>query len=403
MQSCGGTTFCKHRFCVATQEFSLPSGNVDQNDTDISVSSSNNDVTTFNVTGTSGIIAFVDFLLLGRGKYLRLFLFCCFHIPTRIQPTASTNIPVSHTTTAKMSQNPASKKQSNGIDFTPTIRSDTYDYINPEQWDLSSRAVLVTGASKGLGKDNAISFARAGASKIAIAARSGLEDVEKAMKAAAQKAGRKEPTVLPLKLDVTDKQSVGDAVAKIEQEFGGLDIVINNAGYLENFKKIADSDPEDWWRTWQVNTFGAYLVVRATIPLLLKKSDGLKTILNVSSIGAHVIMGGASAYQAGKMALIRFSEFINAEYGEQGLLSFAVHPGGVMTELASGMPKESHGLLKDQPALAADTFVWLTAERRDWLAGRYISSTWDMKEFADMKEKIVSGDLLKVRLDVGTD
>lgn len=68
--------------------------------------------------------------------------------------------------------------------------------------------MLVTGASKKSGKDNAISFARAGPSHIAIAARSGLEDVEKQMKQAAQKAGRKEPTILLLKLDVTDKQSV---------------------------------------------------------------------------------------------------------------------------------------------------------------------------------------------------
>jgi NAD(P)-dependent dehydrogenase (short-subunit alcohol dehydrogenase family) len=301
-----------------------------------------------------------------------------------------------------MSQNPSAKKMSNGYDFTPTIRNDTYDFIKPEQWDLSSRSVLVTGASKGLGKDNAISFARAGASKIAIAARSGMEELEKEIKAAAQKAGKQEPTVLSLKLDVMDKQSVSDAVAKIEKEFGGLDIVINNAGALEQFVPIADSDPDNWWRTWQVNTFGAYLVARGTIPLLLKE-DGLKTILNVSSIGAHFVMQGASAYQTSKLALIRFSEFINTEYGEQGILSFAVHPGGVMTELSSGMPEASHHLLQDKPALAADTFVWLTAERRDWLAGRYISCTWDMKEFDDMKEKIEKGDLLKVRLDVGMD
>lgn len=321
-----------------------------------------------------------------------------------------------------MSQNPNTKKQSSGFDFTSTLRNDTYDFVKPEQFDLSTRSVLITGASKGLGKDNAISFARAGASQIAIAARSGLEDVEKEMKQAAQKAGRKEPTIISLKLDVTDKQSVSDAAAKIEQEFGGLDIVINNAGYLEKWvsaeenlrlvvkdlanllqNNIVDSDPDEWWRSWQVNTFGAFLVIRAAIPLLLKKNDGLKTILNVSSIGAHIVMPGGSAYQSNKLALIRLTEFINGEYGNQGLHSIAVHPGGVMTELAKGMPEAAHHLLSDQPALAADTFVWLTAERRDWLASRYISCTWDMEELVGMKDKIVKNDLLKVRLDVGTD
>ena len=62
-----------------------------------------------------------------------------------------------------------------------------------------------------------------------------MEDVEKQMKEAAKKAGRKEPTILSLKLDVTDKQSVSDAAAKIEKDFGNLDIVINNAGYLEKW------------------------------------------------------------------------------------------------------------------------------------------------------------------------
>ncbi|KAM0722019.1 hypothetical protein Q7P37_002945 [Cladosporium fusiforme] len=302
-----------------------------------------------------------------------------------------------------MSQKPSISKRSNGTDFTPTIHNDTYDFIKPEQWNLSSRAVLITGASKGVGKDIAVSFARAGASKIAIAARTGMDEVAKAMQEAAQKAGRAEPTILPLRVDVAEKDSVSAAAQKIEEQFGSLDIVINNAGYLEKFTKIADSDPDEWWKTWQINTFGAFLIARATIPLLLKRNDGLKTILSTSSIGSLHVMPGASAYQTTKLAIIRFTEFINAEYGDQGLLGLAAHPGAVMTELASGMPEEMHGLLIDTPALTADTFVWLTSSRPDWLAGRYISATWDMKELQDMKEKIVGEDLLKIRLDVGFD
>jgi NAD(P)-dependent dehydrogenase (short-subunit alcohol dehydrogenase family) len=106
-------------------------------------------------------------------------------------------------------------------------------------------------------------------------------------------------------------------------------------------------------------------------------------------------------YQTAKLAVVRLSEFLNAEYGEQGLLSFSIHPGGVLTELASNMPKAFHEKLNDTPQLAGDSLVWLTAERREWLAGRYISVTWDAEELLAKKEDILKNDLLKVRLDVG--
>lgn len=77
-------------------------------------------------------------------------------------------------------------------------------------------------------------------------------------------------------------------------------------------------------------------MTRSFVPLLLKGSG--KTILNVSSGAAHVVFPGASAYQITKMALLRFSEFINADYGEQGMVAFSIHPGGVATDLAAGMP-----------------------------------------------------------------
>ncbi|KAK4615339.1 Short chain dehydrogenase citE [Fulvia fulva] len=105
----------------------------------------------------------------------------------------------------------------------------------------------------------------------------------------------------------------------------------------------------------------------------------------------------------GRLALLRFGDFLNADYADQALLSVGIHPGGVPTELAKGMPEGMHSVLIDEPGLAGDTIVWLTAQRRDWLAGRYVSVAWDMEELEGKRSKIEGEDLLKVTLDVGMD
>ena len=71
-----------------------------------------------------------------------------------------------------------------------------------------------------------------------------------------------------------------------------------------------------------------------------------------------------------------------------------------MTELARKMPEEMHHLLTDTPEVAGDTIVYLTQNRQEWLAGRYVSCTWDMPQFFDKKDEIVERDLLKVRMAV---
>lgn len=106
-------------------------------------------------------------------------------------------------------------------------------------------------------------------------------------------------------------------------------------------------------------------------------------------------------YQTTKLAVLRFGEFIDVEYRDQGVLCYGFHPGGVATELALNMPKEVHSALVDTPELAADMMVWLTAERREWLAGRYVAVNWDVDELLEKKEMIAKDDLLKVRLAVG--
>lgn len=280
--------------------------------------------------------------------------------------------------------------------------TDTYPYIDPTKHNLSGRAVLVTGASKGVGRAAALAYAKAGASHIAVAARSlnSLTSLTEELASAAKSAQRSAPQVLPLAMDVTSLESVTAAIQKVSQEFGKLDILINNAGYLEPFLKVTENDPKEWWKVWETNMLGVYNASRAAIPLMVNTQGGFKTLVNMSSVGAHNIAAGASGYQSTKAAVTRFTEFLCVEYAKEGLVAFSTHPGGIKTDLALGMPEAWHGLLTDTAELAGDALVYLTAQRRVWLAGRYVACTWDMEEFMGKEKEIVEKDLLKVRLRV---
>lgn len=281
------------------------------------------------------------------------------------------------------------------MSFTKESHTDTYPAISSNNGSHKGRCVFISGASKGIGRATAISYARAGASHIAIAARSSLDEVEKDMRAVSTQP----LTVLKLSLDVTDTNAVKEAARKTLEAFDGrLDVLINNAGALETWVKVDKSDPIAWWSVWEANMKGVYLLTHELLPAILK-SD-LKWIINVSSAGALLTVPGASSYQVSKFAVLRFTEFLAVEYGAEGLTAIAVHPGSVRTELALGMPEWMHARLNDTPELGADTFVWLTQKGRPWLGGRYLSVSWDMPELESREKEIVEGDKLKMRLVV---
>lgn len=288
------------------------------------------------------------------------------------------------------------------MDFISKDHHTTYPAISPLQANLSGKSVLITGASKGVGRATALSFARAGASHIAIGARSPLSTLTTELLSAAQKAGRTTvPKIVELDLDVTSLESVSSAATKISQEFeGSLDILINNAGALSPFLPLLETDPDAWWRDYEVNVKGTYLTTRAFIPLL--QNSQLRTIINVTSVGATLLSPGASAYGTSKLAILRFAEFVNVDYGagDRGILCFCVHPGGVKTELSLTMPDEYAVFLGDEPELPGDSLVWLTKQRREWLAGRYVSVNWDVEELEKKREVVEQAELLKVRLAV---
>jgi NAD(P)-dependent dehydrogenase (short-subunit alcohol dehydrogenase family) len=280
-----------------------------------------------------------------------------------------------------------------------------YSAIDPGtalKGSASGKTIFLSGASRGIGQATAVAFAQAQAEAIYVTARSERELEE--TKTKITKANPKTKCAYMV-CDVTDANQVEAAVEDCVTKFGGIDVADANAGYLDKWCKIGESDIFSWWWSFEVNLKGTYYVVRFCLPHLIesahkyfaKGSTGGHLIL-ISSVGAQLLTPGASDYQTSKHAINRLCEFINVDHGQDGVKCFAVHPGGVPTILGRNMPEEMHPFLTDEPELAAGFIVWLCSGKADWAKGRYLSCNWDVNELFKMKEQILRDDLLVNRL-----
>ena len=280
-----------------------------------------------------------------------------------------------------------------------------YEDIDPRttlKGSAAGKIIFMSGASRGIGQATAIAFAQAGAAATYITARS-----EQELEATQAKIIEANPdTQCAYKVcDVTDADQVRAAIEDCVARFGGIDVADTNAGYLDKWTKIGESDIASWWKSWEVNVKGTYYVARYAIPHLIESarkhaaqgSTGGHLIF-MSSIGAQLLMPGASDYQTSKHAINRLCEFVNVDHGEDGIKCFAIHPGGVATNLGMNMPEALHQYLVDEPELAAGFIVWLCSGKADWATGRYLSGTWDVNELLQMKDQILNDDLLVNRL-----
>jgi NAD(P)-dependent dehydrogenase (short-subunit alcohol dehydrogenase family) len=290
-------------------------------------------------------------------------------------------------------------------DFTTRRHSTTYDYISPLKLNLAGKHVVVTGAAweDGVGYATATAFARAGASAIAVIdLHGGSDELVAKLRMAAIEAGRSEPDVVSYKVDIAkleDIQTMRDAVII---RFGGrIDVVINNAARMEPYASFLETDPDVYWQTWEVNIHGLMNMTRSFLPTQLSSPashNALCTMINVASSGALSVRAGSSSYRTSKLAVVRWTETMQLEYMEKGLLTFCVNPGAIKTKITEGTPETIRNKLPDHPDIAGDTIAWLAAERREWLGGRYVSCPWDMEELMSREREIVEGDKLKLRM-----
>ncbi|KAI0275397.1 NAD-P-binding protein [Gloeopeniophorella convolvens] len=277
---------------------------------------------------------------------------------------------------------------------------DVYPTIDPKTHygaqTYRGRVVLVTGASRGIGQETAIAYAKAGASVVIVArSQATLDETASLIHAAVSTA-----QVLAVPVDVRDWHSAEAAVKATLGRFGRLDVLVANAGANSGmYGLIGDKDPEVWWNTFEVNVRGVFNFVRSASVKALQESDA-GYIVVVSSISAQARIPSQSDYCPSKHAVSRFVEFITIEYPK--LKAFSFHPGGIETKMAkdSGfVPPE--GFTFDEPALPPAVILHLTSGRADWLNGKYVSANWDFDELErDWKDKVLAKGALVNKLDV---
>ena len=187
---------------------------------------------------------------------------------------------------------------------------------------MTVERVLVTGGGRGIGQGIALSLSRSGM-QVAICARSG-DQLDETVEAS---GGR----VMALRGDVADSADVSRVVEGVEREFGGIDVLINNAALGGPFEPLWECDAEEWWRCLEVNLRGPFLCSRAVLPGMFARGEG--RIVNIASGAGAQAYPNLSAYVMSKTALVRLTEQLALEAGPRGVRAFAIMPGIVQTAM----------------------------------------------------------------------
>jgi NAD(P)-dependent dehydrogenase (short-subunit alcohol dehydrogenase family) len=248
--------------------------------------------------------------------------------------------------------------------------------------ELDGQVALVTGGGRGIGANIARELTAAGA-RVAIAARTSDE-----LEAVALEIG-----AFPVVADVRSRDSVESMVRQVESGLGGIDLLAANAGIGAEEARAWETDPDEWWRVFEVNVLGVFLSCRAVIPGMLERGRG--RIVITGSGAAYLPGSTTSAYSASKSAVWRFGEIL-ARQLEGRIPVFVISPGLVRTRMTTWAGDDAPWT---PSALAPRLVRALASGRADGLAGRYIHAEHDdVEDLIARAEEIREQDLNTIRL-----
>jgi NAD(P)-dependent dehydrogenase (short-subunit alcohol dehydrogenase family) len=216
---------------------------------------------------------------------------------------------------------------------------------------LAGKKVLVTGASSGIGKATTLALVRLGAS-VALVSRNPHSVIAEAI------AARKDDSVLvkAYELDLSDVGSVAIAIKKIVADFGGIDVLINNAG-MAYIGEMIDMPLADWQKILDLNLTSVFQCIQAVLPIMRQQQNG--AILNVASIAAKQAFPKWGAYSASKFALLGMTQALAAEEQSHGIKVMSICPGSVNTPLWDTVDANFNRESMLQETTVAESIIYL--------------------------------------------
>lgn len=242
---------------------------------------------------------------------------------------------------------------------------------------LDSKIAIVTGAGQGIGRAIAIKLAAEGASvAVTDVNEATAKDTAEAI-AGGEPAGR----ALAIRTDVTSRESVAAMIEQVRQEFGRIDVLVNNAGW-DKVGPFTDSDPADWDRIIAINLYGVLNSCHAVLPIMVAQGSG--TVVSLASDAGRVGSSGEAVYAAAKGGIIAFTKTIAREMARYQVTANCVCPGPTDTALLASAFGDNTKLRESlaraiplrrlgQPADLANAVAFLASDEAAFITGQTVS------------------------------